>query len=69
MMLFIVNPISGKDRKQRLISHLQKAGYKVVCTEYAGHAEKIARETEADVVVAETIIVGDVPDTFLQTGG
>ena len=24
---------------------------------------------EADVVVAETIIVGDVPDTFLQTGG
>ena len=23
----------------------------------------------ADVVVAETIIVGDVPDTFLQTGG
>ena len=24
---------------------------------------------EADVLVAETIIVGDVPDTFLQTGG
>ena len=22
-----------------------------------------------DVVVAETVIVGDVPDTFLQTGG
>jgi YegS/Rv2252/BmrU family lipid kinase len=52
MMLFIVNPISGKNRKQRIISHLQKAGYKVVCTEYAGHAEKIARETESDVVVA-----------------
>ena len=52
MMLFNVNPISGKNRKQRIISHLQKAGYKVVCTEYAGHAEKIARETEADVVVA-----------------
>ena len=24
---------------------------------------------ESDVVVAETIIVGDVPDTFFQTGG
>ena len=24
---------------------------------------------ESDVVVAETIIVGKVPDTFLQTGG
>jgi hypothetical protein len=23
----------------------------------------------SEVVVAETIIVGDVPDTFLQTGG
>ena len=23
----------------------------------------------SEVVVAETVIVGDVPDTFLQTGG
>ena len=29
----------------------------------------ISFSVEADVVVAETIIVGDVPDTFLQTGG
>ena len=51
-MLFIVNPISGSGRKQRIISSLQKAGYEVVCTEYAGHAEKIARETDAKTVVA-----------------
>lgn len=51
-MLFIVNPISGKGRKKRIISHLTKAGYDVVCTEYAGHAEKLARETSASVVVA-----------------
>ena len=29
----------------------------------------VSSSAEADVVVAETIIVGDVPDTFLQTGG
>ena len=29
----------------------------------------ISFSVEADVVVAETIIVGDVPDTYLQTGG
>ena len=36
-MLFIVNPISGHGRKKRIISHLTEAGYKVVCTEYAGY--------------------------------
>ena len=51
-MLFIVNPISGKGRKKRIISYLIKAGYNVVCTEYAGHAEKLARETTARTVVA-----------------
>ncbi len=29
----------------------------------------VSFSVEADVVVAETIIVGEVPDTFLQTGG
>ena len=29
----------------------------------------VSFSVEADVVVAETIIVGDVPDTYLQTGG
>ena len=51
-MLFIVNPISGHGRKQRIISRLQKSGYEVVCTEYAGHGEILARETTAKVVVA-----------------
>lgn len=51
-MLFIVNPISGKGRKKRLINRLRNAGYNVVCTEYAGHAEVIARETSEDIVIA-----------------
>lgn len=51
-MLFIINPISGHGRKQRIISRLEKAGYKIVCTEYAGHAEKLAREAAEQVVVA-----------------
>lgn len=51
-MLFIVNPISGWYRKNLIISHLQKKGYKVVLTEYGGHAEKIAREATEKVIVA-----------------
>ena len=51
-MLFIVNPISGKGRKKNLIAHLLKEGYKVVYTEYAGHAEEIARDTTEEIVVA-----------------
>ena len=51
-MLFIVNPISGKSRKERIVSFLEKQGCKVVFTEYAGHAEKIAREACENVIVA-----------------
>lgn len=51
-MLFIVNPISGKGRKARIIAHLQEKGLKVVCTEYAGHAEVLAREASERVIVA-----------------
>lgn len=51
-MLFIVNPISGKGKKKRLIASLLKDGYKVVCTEYAGHAEELARNAEENIVVA-----------------
>lgn len=51
-MLFIVNPISGKGRKKRLIARLQAAGHNVMCTEYAGHAQEIARETTEQIVVA-----------------
>lgn len=51
-MLFIVNPISGNGRKSHMISLLKDAGYKVACTEYAGHGEILARNTEEDIVVA-----------------
>lgn len=51
-MLFIVNPISGKGRKERIISFLKKEGCKIMFTEYAGHAEKIAREADERIIVA-----------------
>ena len=35
-----------------MVEKLNKAGCRVVCTEYPGHAEVIARETDAGVVVA-----------------
>lgn len=52
MKLFIVNPISGKGNKDNIISKLRQKGYDIALTEYAGHAEEIARTTEADIVVA-----------------
>ena len=52
-VLCIVNPISGKGgRKRRIVKMLQAHGYDVCYTGYAGHAEEIARATDADVVVA-----------------
>ena len=51
-MLFIVNPISGQSKKKHLIARLIKDGYKVVYTEYAGHAEEIARNATERIVVA-----------------
>ena len=51
-MLFIINPISGKGKKKRLAEKLLAQGYKVIFTEYAGHAEKLAREATDEVVVA-----------------
>ena len=51
-MLFIVNPKSGWYRKNIIISHLKRKGYKVVMTEYGGHAEKLAREATEKVIVA-----------------
>lgn len=50
--LFIINPISGKGKKQRIVKLLQSKGYKVLFTEYAGHAEVLAREANEDIVVA-----------------
>ena len=52
MILFIVNPISGISSKTRVVSRLKKKDCRVVYTEYAGHAEKLAREAEEEIVVA-----------------
>ena len=51
-MLFIVNPISGKGRKEEIINRLKADGHKVVYTEYAGHGEKIAKEASEKIIVA-----------------
>ena len=51
-MLFIVNPISGKGRKERIVTFLKKEGCRIVFTEYAGHAEVLAREATEKVIVA-----------------
>lgn len=51
-MLFIVNPISGISRKRKTVAFLEKKGHKVVFTQYAGHAEQLAREAEEKVIVA-----------------
>ncbi len=53
-MLFIVNPISGKGKakKAKLVKMLQSKGCNIAFTEYAGHAEVLAREAADDIVVA-----------------
>ncbi|MCQ2169175.1 MAG: YegS/Rv2252/BmrU family lipid kinase [Bacteroidales bacterium] len=52
-VIFIVNPFSGKNKgEKRIAPFLREQGYDVVLTRYAGHAEEIARHTEAGVVVA-----------------
>lgn len=52
-ILFIVNPISGrKGSKKRIVRELLKSGHSVAFTEYAGHAEILARNAAEDVVVA-----------------
>lgn len=50
--LYIINPISGKGKKQRIVKLLQAKGCKIAFTEYAGHAEVLAREATEDIVVA-----------------
>jgi YegS/Rv2252/BmrU family lipid kinase len=52
MILFIVNPISGHGNKRNVVSRLSQKDCRVVYTEYAGHAEQLAREAEEDIVVA-----------------
>lgn len=50
--LFIINPISGKGRRAKIKAALEGSGHRVVVTEYAGHAEILAREAAEKVVVA-----------------
>lgn len=50
--LFIINPISGNGRKAEIEKMLLDKGYTVVRTEYAGHAEILAREAMQHIVVA-----------------
>ena len=51
-MLFIINPISGTDSKSQIATHLEAAGYKVVYTQYQGHAEEIARQASKRTIIA-----------------
>ena len=51
-VLFIVNPISGKGRKDRIVSGIRSFGGEIVFTEYPGHAEQIARASSRTTVVA-----------------
>ena len=54
--LFIVNPISGGRSKEAIVGllaqRLEPGSFEVVRTAYAGQAIQLAREAEADVVVA-----------------
>lgn len=49
---FIINPISGRGLKDNIIAEITKLGYRYRVTEYAGQAEKLARECGEHVVVA-----------------
>ena len=57
-ILFIVNPISGGKDKSRIVGAIRSAlsssslEYEIKMTEYASHAEELARLSDADVVVA-----------------
>ena len=51
-MLFIINPISGKGKKKKIIQMLLDRGHKVAFTEYAGHGEILAKEATEETVVA-----------------
>ena len=56
--LFIINPISGGKKKERIASLLgrlldrDRFDYSIAWTEYAGHAVELARDCDATLVVA-----------------
>ena len=79
--VFIVNPISGGKAKTRVVSAIEKQldssvfEYEIVYTERPGHGTEIARDCEADLVVAvggdgtvsevaQGIILSGKPKTF-----
>lgn len=54
-LLFIANPLSGGIDKKDLLTRLEKKvrhPYEVAFTERPGHATELARQTDADIVVA-----------------
>ncbi len=51
-MLFIVNPISGNGNKKRIVSNLEKLGYNIAYTQFAGHAEILAKEASEKRIIA-----------------
>ena len=51
-VLFVINPKSGTSKKKKIIKYLRKHNLNYVLTEYAGHAEILARECVERVVVA-----------------
>lgn len=51
-VLFIVNPISGKGKKEAIVAGIRARGGEVVYTEHPGHAEEIARACTQGTVVA-----------------
>jgi len=56
--LFIINPISGGLKKDRIVKAIERAfdstsvSWSIVFTSYAGHATTLAKEAETDAVVA-----------------
>jgi len=57
-VLFIVNPISGGRKKDKIIATIEKFldkelfEYAIAYTQYAGHGIELARDCDADIVVA-----------------
>ena len=57
-VVFIVNPISGGKDKTHIISLIDRYidrtrfEYETIMTRYRGHATEVARDTDADIVVA-----------------
>jgi len=71
-ILFIVNPVSGSGKQRDIEQYLKKYldvsvySYKVVFTEYRGHAEVLAKQAVADGVEVIVAVGGD--GTVNETG-